>query len=800
MKAKKFLLAAVFVAVGLLIYSRWHAAPSATSTRSASTRVRARSRERAASPSEAPSASLAAQPTPAAPSRGALFAYIPAPPEAKNWESKLRAPTQEIHYVKLDREVAVGKQSPFWKTGNGGRLDLELPDGRVVPVVIDHTEQKGPERFVSDGRVDGQGLSRAVFAYNNGEMSALVEDSEHGSWQLRAMADGVAQWYKVDPEQVGPCSTDAETMNPQKISLLQRRAEAAQTVTGGPTDGVVAEDASSTSTPVAAAASLKPEVRILMVYTDAVASATTANARASQFDLTIGILNNDWARSQISGTATLAGTLQVAYSDDSVASTGNGNQSTALTRIADPSDGYMDSVHTTRDQTAADLVCLALNRKDSSSAGIAYIMPKPGDIHNATIGFSVVDYSVMAVQSVFSHEIGHNLGCAHDRENSKDSSGNPTQGAYSYSYGYRFNGADGVQYRTIMAYAPGQRLSYFSNPDITAPAPVSKPLGIPAGQTGEADNARTIRQDIFEVSAYRLSTQSPVNVGKLVNVSTRAYVSSGSRQMIGGFIISGSQSKQMLIRAIGPTLSQYGVTDSLSDPTMRLVRLSDSTTIDQNDNWQTGANAANVAAAMKAVNAFALPSGSKDAAITATLAPGSYTANIEGVNGVQGTALIEAYEVSSDTSRVVNLSTRAYADIDHPMIGGIIVQPDPTNPGATKRIVIRVLGPSLANYGVTDAMNDPIFELHDGSGTLLLINDDWSTGSTNGDDTKPYVRVYAEQQISAAGLAPGNRRDCAVMLDLLPGAYTAVVRPFQELPDQPQKPGVAIVEAFEIAR
>lgn len=134
------------------------------------------------------------------------------------------------------------------------------------------------------------------------------------------------------------------------------------------------------------------------------------------------------------------------------------------------------------------------------------------------------------------------------------------------------------------------------------------------------------------------------------------------------------------------------------------------------------------------------------------------------------------------------------------MIGGFIVQADPANPGKTKRIVIRALGPTLAKYGVDGAMDDPFFELHDSHSALVLTNDDWSSGSSSGDDFKPYVVIYPEQQLTAVGLAPQNRRDSAVMVDLLPGLYTAVVKPFQRLPDQVQKPGIALVEVYEISQ
>lgn len=794
MSSKKYWLAASVALLALVALFSWSGRPRAA--RAGNRRVGSNVASRAEVPpvaSTSVTAPAAAVPAPTGPT---LFSYIGRPAEADAWEAKLRAPTKEIHYVHIDRELATGKASPFWKTGGGGQLDVALPDGGSISVVLNRTEQRGFEEFVSSGRIAGGGFGRAVFAYKDGEMSALIEDAEHGSWQLRAIANGVAQWFKVDASQVGPCGIGAsDILDPQKLALLKRRAVAAGTVNE---NAVMANDAGPATPPVVAADAQSPELRILMVYTDTVGRANSPSAIASEMALAIKILNDDFALSKISATATLAGTMQVAYADDDIAGTGTDNQSTALTRLADPSDGYMDAIHAMRDQTAADLVCLTLARRDKNSAGIAFIEGEPGSPTNPSLGFSVVEYAVMNTQNIFPHEIGHNLGCAHDREHATDSKGNKSVGVYPYSYGYRFVGANGKEYHTIMSYDPGIRLPYFSNPDVTADAPISRPVGIPAGQPGEADNARTIRQDIFEVGNYRLSPQNPANPGTLVNVSTRAFVSTGAQQLIGGFIITGSQPKKVLVRAIGPTLAQYGVSDTLADPVMKLFRQADGTLLDQNDNWGTGPNAAAVAAAMTTAHAFALPAGSRDAAITATLPAGGYTANIEGLGGTSGTALVEAYELDQTGSRFLNLSTRAYADVNRPMIGGFIIQADPANPNATKRVMIRVLGPSLANFGVSGAMDDPIFELHDASGTLLLMNDDWSTGSTGGDDSKPYVRVYEEQQIAALGLAPGNRRDSGVLVDLRPGAYTAVVRPFEKLPEQPQKPGIGIVEVFEV--
>jgi hypothetical protein len=133
------------------------------------------------------------------------------------------------------------------------------------------------------------------------------------------------------------------------------------------------------------------------------------------------------------------------------------------------------------------------------------------------------------------------------------------------------------------------------------------------------------------------------------------------------------------------------------------------------------------------------------------------------------------------------------------MFGGFVVS---GAAGSTKRILVRVLGPSLAKLGVSGPLDDPFMEIRSATGELLIKNDDWSTGaaSTAGerDDFKPNVTFYNEKQIAATGLAPGNRREPCLMLDLPPGSYTVLVKPFELLPEQPAAPGVGLVEVYEI--
>jgi len=549
---------------------------------------------------------------------------------------------------------------------------------------------------------------------------------------------------------------------------------------------------------------------------DAALAGTTVAARAAavqtQFDNTVALVNSDFAHSLITARVRLVKIAEVNLPGDESTASMSGWQSTALTALRQTNDGVMDEIHPLRDQVGADLVCLAVNRPDSGCSGIGYVLERPTQVASDTVGndlygFTVVNYGLMTANSVVSHELGHNFGCQHDRENAGGATG-----AYSYSYGYRFYGQNGVQYRTIMAYAPGIRLGYFSNPNVTATEPgVGVLVGVPAGQPGEAYNALTMEKDAFEVAGFRLQQQTVAGAGTLISVSTRAFVGTGDQQLIGGFSVSGAQSKQLLVRAVGSGLTQYGVAGVLANPQLTIVPMPGTSVpaglILTNDDWPNQSNPAAVTAAAAGVNDFSLANYPHDSALLVALPPGNYSAVVEGVGGATGVALIEAYEVDrpADT-RLVSLSTRGYADIGREMIAGFAVQ---GNPGETKRILIRAQGPNLAQYGVTGAMPDPCLELHAADGTILIANDDWSARDTTvvngvGNDFTPVVASYGEQAIAATGLAPKNRREPAVLVDLLPGAYSVVVQPFQKLdptpPATPQlpQPGVAIIEVFEI--
>jgi hypothetical protein len=697
----------------------------------------------------------------------ALFAFE-RPSNAAALDEALPAPTHVIHYVRLNAALITGKRSPFWQSPGAGKLDLPLPDGSALSIAIDGSEMLGVDRFTSTGRIEGRPLSRAVFAWHDGFLHASIEDPLLGNFALRAATAELAQFYRVDPALVPPCGGE------RRASREPRRPARAGAAPGGESP------APSVAPPVAALENPQgAEVHVLMLYTPFVLNTLAGRARTSA--------------------------LQSAF-DLAIAKT-NAAFEASLTALYESDDGKMDEIHALRDRTGADIVCLALSRRDSVSSGLSFLLDLPHDNANADFAFSIVQYTSIAGTNVVPHELGHVFGCAHDRENALSG-----EGAFSYSYGYRFFGADRLQYHDIMSYPPGTELSYFSNPAVIVPAPVNAAIGIAAGRPGESNTALTIEQTAFSTANFRLQTEV-APAGTLINAATRAFVGRDDQVLIGGFVVSGPAPKDILVRGVGPALAGFGVTNALADPLLRIF--SGRVLAAENDNWSTpvgvprAAAAGEIASAAAEVRAFPFAAGSSDAAVLVTLPPGAYTAVVEGARGTTGLGMIEAYEAGADSTGLIAVAARAYADrAGREIHAGFVIRP---TTGGTKRVLIRVLGPSLARapFNLPDALDDPELELRNGAGEILIKNDDWSSAADGGasaaNDFKPLVGTYGEQQIFATGHAPPNRREPCVLLDLPAGSYTVVVRPFElrssnPLRDQPAIPGLGVVEVYEVGR
>ena len=246
---------------------------------------------------------------------------------------------------------------------------------------------------------------------------------------------------------------------------------------------------------------------------------------------------------------------------------------------------------------------------------------------------------------------------------------------------------------------------------------------------------------------------------------------SGDNAGIGGFIITGSAPKHVLLRAIGPSLSQLGIPNALADPVLELHGPGVFATI-TNDNWRDDP----VQEALILATGIA-PTNNLEAAIIATVNPGAYTAVVRGKNNTSGVALIEVYDLSQAVpAKLANISTRAFVNTgDDIVIAGFILG----NNSGNDRIIARGIGPSLAALGVSNALPNPTLELRDGNGGLLIANNDWQ------DDPAQAA------ELTAAGLAPTNQLESGIAATLPPGLYTALLAGLNSAT------GVGLVEVYD---
>jgi CSLREA domain-containing protein len=271
------------------------------------------------------------------------------------------------------------------------------------------------------------------------------------------------------------------------------------------------------------------------------------------------------------------------------------------------------------------------------------------------------------------------------------------------------------------------------------------------------DERNFLRSGAADIGAFEFKGTLPVT---LANISTRALVQTGNNVLIGGFIITGTQNKSVLLRAIGPSLTLGG---KLMNPTLELHN-SSGALIASNDNWGSASNHQAIA------DTGAAPTNALESAILRSLAPGSYTAIVRGVGNTTGIALVEGYDLDRTVdSKFANISTRGLVQTgNNVMIGGFIVL------GAdSQKVVIRALGPSLPLAG---KLLNPTLELHNAQGALVVSNDNW--------------RTTQQPEIIATGIPPSNNFESAIVRTLTPGSYTAIVRGVNGMT------GLALVEVY----
>lgn len=267
--------------------------------------------------------------------------------------------------------------------------------------------------------------------------------------------------------------------------------------------------------------------------------------------------------------------------------------------------------------------------------------------------------------------------------------------------------------------------------------------------------------------ANRVLTGAAATPGRALNVSTRATVGEGENASVGGFIVSGSVAKRVILRGIGPSLASHGISNALPNPVIELFDASGNS-LALNDNWEDSQSAEIAATGLAPTNPL-------ESAIVRNLPPGGYTVRLSGKDVPTGVGLVEVYDLGKGAkSMLANVSTRASVGTgDDVMIAGVIV-----GSGGDPIVVVRAIGPSLANGGIVNALQDPMLELYNINGDQIAANDNWRDGQPTA--TK------------ATLLEPSDDREAVIVGSLPPDSYTAIVR------GKDNTTGVALVEVYRI--
>jgi autotransporter-associated beta strand protein len=268
-----------------------------------------------------------------------------------------------------------------------------------------------------------------------------------------------------------------------------------------------------------------------------------------------------------------------------------------------------------------------------------------------------------------------------------------------------------------------------------------------------------------------------VKPGLVGNVATRLPVGTADNVLIEGFTVQGPANsiKKIIVRAIGPSLTPFGIPDALANPTLE-IKNANNVTVATNNNWKTTQIGGLITSNQFAeINGSGLaPSNDLESAIIANLAPGSYTAVVAGVGNTTGTGVVDAYDLSpASTARLVNFATRGLIQPgDKLMIAGFIIQN-----GAVKAVV-RAIGPSLTAFGIANALPDTTLQLRNQNGVIVRENDNWQSDPAQ------------KQELESVGLQPSHNLEAALVATIPPGQYTAQVW------GKGQASGIGVVQVY----
>lgn len=286
-----------------------------------------------------------------------------------------------------------------------------------------------------------------------------------------------------------------------------------------------------------------------------------------------------------------------------------------------------------------------------------------------------------------------------------------------------------------------------------------------------------------------LSTQT-LRTDRMINLSTRAYLDAANgTDLVTGFVIGGTESKRVLLRAVGPTLEAFGITTAVADPSLTVYNGAGEV-VTQVDDW---AGNAEVAAAMALTGAFTLDSASLDAAYVTDLDPGVYTMRVSN-DSSPGIALAEIYDASenpnSQYQRLINISSRGnVVGGQGVLVGGFIVTGN-----SPKRMLVRGVGPGLLAHGLSNALHDPQLKVYNADEQIIAANDNWQSPQAvfTGQRTAAAAEITAANTTTGAFQLGEASGDSALIITLSPGAYTV------ELSSTDSTAGTALIEVYEI--
>lgn len=332
-------------------------------------------------------------------------------------------------------------------------------------------------------------------------------------------------------------------------------------------------------------------------------------------------------------------------------------------------------------------------------------------------------------------------------------------------------------------FATGENGTILAAPGVSGPW-----TRVPSGTTANLVGGIFHGNSLYVVGAEETIVQSdPLLDSRLTNISTRGRVGTDASTLISGFVVAGAAPRQILIRAAGPALAGFGLADTVAAP---ILTVFDGGTrpLAANTRWSTAANASDISTTAARVGAFPFASDSADSALLLTLPPGAYTAQIAGAGDTTGLSLIEVYDASnlssdstSATTRLVNLSTRGHVGADaQRLIAGFVIHGP-----ASRRVLIRAIGPTLAFFRVSGFLAQPELQLYNAQGALLSTAAAWSQ--------RPDADEIRDAALIAGAFAlPAENSDAAFVTTLLPGAYTVQVT------GRNGTTGLALVEVYDL--